>query len=100
MPQYKIKYVPEALEEIKHIVEHYNSLSAGLGNRFKQHLLAAVKALKNNPNYNSFRYDEVRFAVVDKFPYAAHYTVDGTLVKIQAVLAFKQNPDNNWITRF
>ncbi len=47
-----------------------------------------------------FLYDEVRLAVVDKFPYAAHYIVDGTLVKIQAVLAFKQNPDNNWITRF
>ena len=100
MPQYKIKYAPEALQEIKHIVEYYNSISAGLGNHFKQNLLAAVKALKTNSNYNSFRYDEVRFAVVDKFPYAAHYTVEGMLVKIQAVLAFKQNPDNKWITRF
>ena len=100
MPKFSIKYAPEALQEIKQIVEYYNRLSAGLGNRFNQQLLAAIKALKNNPHYNSFRYDEVRLAVVDKFPYAAHYTVDGMLVKIQAVLAFKQNPDNNWITRF
>jgi hypothetical protein len=38
MPQYKIKYAPKVLQEIKHIVEYYNSLSAGLGNRFKQNL--------------------------------------------------------------
>ena len=70
MPKFSIKYAPEALQEIKQIVEYYNRLSAGLGNRFNQQLLAAIKALKNNPHYNSFRYDEVRLAVVDKFPYA------------------------------
>jgi len=100
MSHYKIQYAPEALQEIKNIIDYYNSLSAGLGNRFKQHFLVAIKALKNNPNYNTFRYDEVRLATIDKFPYAAHYTVAGRLVKIQAVLAFKQNPDTNWMIRF
>jgi len=62
MPQYKIKYAPEALGEIKHIVEYYSSLSAGLGNRFKQHLLAAVKAFKTNPNYTPF--DMIKYALL------------------------------------
>ena len=67
----------------------------GLGNRFKQHLLDAITLLKTNPQYNSFRYYNVRFAVVRKFPVAVHYTVDNNIIKIQAVLAFKQDDKTN-----
>ena len=83
-------------------MDYYNSLVDGLGLRFKKNLLAAIKILKLNPVYNSFRYDEVRFAIVKKFPYAIHYTIDQTknIIKIQAVLGFSQNPDINWMIRF
>lgn len=102
MPRITVKYAPEALQEIQHTIDYYNSVADGLGNRFKQNLLAAIKAAKLNPTYNSFRYDDVRFAVVKKFPYAAHYTIDQAnhIVKKQAVLAFSQNPDTNWMIRF
>ncbi len=102
MSRFTVKYAPEALPEIQHAVDYYNKLFDGLGNRFKQNLLAAIKAAKLNPTYNSFRYGNVRFAVVKKFPYAAHYTIDedNHILKIQAVLAFSQNPDTNWRIRF
>jgi hypothetical protein len=102
MLKFSIKYAPDALQEIKQIVDYYNSLADGLGFRFKKNLLSAINILKLNPAYNSFRYDDVRFAVVKKFPYAAHYTIDQTnsIVKIQAVLGFSQNPDINWMIRF
>ena len=99
---YKLKFAPEVFNEIKQSVDYYNNLSYGLGNRFKQNFLDAIKKLKTNPAYSSIRYDEVRFAVIKKFPYAVHYTFDEKLkiIKIQAVLSFKQNPDNNWKIRF
>jgi plasmid stabilization system protein ParE len=102
MASFLIQYAPEALEEIQHVINYYNSVSAKLGNRFKRNLLQEIKSLKYNPTYNSFRYDEVRFAVVKKFPYAAHYTIDhvNKIVKIQAVLSFSQDPDINWRIRF
>jgi len=100
MPKFIIKYAPEALEEIQNNVSYYNHLLPGLGNRFKQNLLAAITLLKTNLIYNSFRYDKVRFTVVKKFPVAAHYTVDDNIIKIQAVLAFKQNNKTNWKIRF
>ena len=102
MPRFTVKYAPEVLQEIQYAVDYYNGLSYGLGKRFKQNLLASIKAAKLNPTYNSFRYDEVRFAVVKKFPYAVHYSIDDKnhILKIQAVLAFSQNPDTNWRLRF
>lgn len=43
----------------------------------------------------SFRYDIVRFAVVKRFPYAAHYTVDedNAVIIIHAVFGFKEDPE-------
>lgn len=102
MPGFTVKFAPEALQEIQSAIEYYNKLSDGLGHRFKQNLLATIKATKLNPTFNSFRYEDVRFAVVKKFPYAVHYTIDQNnhIIKIQAVLAFNQNPDTNWRIRF
>lgn len=102
MPRFKVAYSPEALDEIKRIVEWYNEASAGLGGRFKKSLLEEISAIKKAPFARSYRYDKVRFAVVKKFPYAAHYTLDNEnhLLKIQAVFGFAQDSDSNWKMRF
>lgn len=102
MAGYKVLYAPEALNEIKEVVDYYNSESKGLGARFKTSLLVEIKAVKARPLSRSFRYDDVRFAVVQKFPYAAHYTVDqqSKFIKIQAVLAFARDNEANWRKRF
>jgi len=99
--KFNIAYTPESLQEIIHIVEWYNNASKGLGSRFRKNLLAEIAAIKQNPLTRSFRYDNVRFAVVNKFPYAAHYTVDEQtgLIIIQAVLGFSQNDKENWKVR-
>lgn len=102
MPRYKIVYSPESLQEINRIVEWYNDINVELGNRFKKNLLTEIAAIKHNPYTRSIRYDEVRFAVVRKFPYAAHYIIDevNRLIKIQAVLGFAQDSEINWKMRF
>jgi plasmid stabilization system protein ParE len=102
MPHFKVAYAPESLQEIKNIIEWYNEVSPGLGERFKKNLLSEIAAIKQAPFTRSFRYDEVRFAVVKKFPYAAHYTVNeqDKIIKIQAVLGFAQDSDANWKMRF
>ena len=68
----------------------------------EENLLAEIAEIKKAPFTRSFRYDEVRFAVVRKFPYAAHYTFekDNRILKIQAVLGFAQDSATNWKMRF
>ncbi|CAN5444757.1 hypothetical protein BH10BAC2_BH10BAC2_36580 [soil metagenome] len=102
MVSFKVRYSPESLQEIKRIVDYYNTISNGLGERFKKNFIAEIAATKKAPFTRSFRYDEVRFAVVKKFPYAAHYTIDESnhIIKIQAVLGFAQDSETNWKMRF
>ncbi len=102
MPRFKVAYSPESLLEIKRIVEWYNDISSGLGKRFKQIFLKEIAVVKRVPFYRSYRYYGVRFAVVKKFAYAAHYTIDenNCIIKVQAVLGFSQDANTNWKMRF
>jgi plasmid stabilization system protein ParE len=98
MSKYKILYTPASVEQIKHITKWYSGINKNLGNRFKENLKTVIESLKTNPFTNSYRYDEVRFTVIHKFPYAAHYTVDKEkfLIRVHAVFAFKENPEK-WL---
>lgn len=102
MARFKVVYTPESLLEIKRIVEWYSDIDIDLGKRFKQNLLEEIAAVKRNPLSRSYRYDKVRFAVVKKFPYAAHYIIDekNHLIKIHAVLGFSQDSGSDWKMRF
>jgi plasmid stabilization system protein ParE len=98
MQKYKVQYSIESVAQIKRITNWYKDINVELGNRFASNLRQALNVLKDNPFYASFRYDDVRYAVVYKFPYAAHYTVDKQkyLVIIHAVFAFQENPEK-WL---
>jgi plasmid stabilization system protein ParE len=102
MAGFKIVYSPESLEEIKRIIQWYSEINKELGNRFKKSLLAEISTIKQNPFTRSVRYDNVRFAVIKRFPYAIHYIIDkpADLIKIQAVLGFAQDSEMNWKIRF
>lgn len=102
MPRYTLAFSPESLKEIERIILFYNNASKGLGARFKKSLLTELALIKRNPLTRSFRYGEVRFAVIKKFPYAAHYTIDEDthIIKIQGVFGFSQDSESNWKQRF
>lgn len=65
---YKIVYTKAAIGHIKNVADWYNKQQKGLGTRFKTALKNEIKAIQKEPFSRSFRYNEVRFAVVKKFP--------------------------------
>jgi hypothetical protein len=96
--KYQFLFTPEAIQEIKDIASWYDEQQRGLGKRFKTQFKKELDKVRQNPFSRSLRYDDVRFAVTPIFPYAAHYTIDenSCTVTIQAVLGFKQSPEENW----
>src|ERR1700742_1784700 len=101
MRRYKLKVTPEAFQEIQDAIDYYNGRRRGLGKVFYLDLERQFTRIKKNPFARSIRYDDVRFATLDHFPYAAHFTIDETLqaVRIQAVLSHYQDPETNWQKR-
>lgn len=90
--KYTLYLTPQSVEHIKHIAQWYNIKSKGLGNLFTKELKVALAEVKKQPTFPSFRYDEVRYAIPQNFPYAAHCTIEGSSIIVHAVFGFSENP--------
>ncbi len=92
---YKVIILPLAKEDIKEAALWYNKQQAGLGKRFTAVVREKVHFIRQNPNAVNIRYNTVRTAVLDVFPFMVHYTVDEDkkTIIISAVLHTSRNPD-------
>lgn len=97
---YKAIIQSVAKQDIKEAVDWYNSKQKGLGKRFTVHLRQQINLIKQNPYISVVRYDDVRTAVLDIFPFMTHYSIDeaNKLVIIYAILHTSRNPAM-WDTR-
>jgi hypothetical protein len=87
--------LPLPKQDIKEAARWYNTRQKGLGNRFTQQVRKKSNLLKDHPFSSVTKYHEVKPAVLDVFPFMAHYVVDETqkLIIVTAVLHTSRNPD-------
>lgn len=92
---YKVVILPIAKQDIKEAALWYNSKQKELGKRFTVLVRQKINLLRQNPLSSATRYDEVKTAVLDVFPFMIHYSIDEQqkLVIITAVLHTSRNPD-------
>lgn len=92
---YKVIILPLAKQDIKEAATWYNNKQAGLGKRFTTDISQKVTLLKQNPLIAANRYQDIKTAVLDIFPFMMHYKVDKLekLVIILAVLHTSRDPD-------
>ncbi len=92
---YKVIILPVAKKDIKEAAHWYNSRQPGLGKRFTLKVKEKADFIKFEPLAIATRYDKVKTAVLDTFPFMLHYIVDEAkeLIVILAVLHTSRNPD-------
>jgi plasmid stabilization system protein ParE len=92
---YKAIILPLAKEDIKDTALWYNKQQAGLGKRFTTEVREKVHFIRQNPKTANVRYNNVRTAVLDVFPFMVHYTIDedNKTIIISAVLHTSRNPE-------
>ncbi|MCG8582764.1 MAG: type II toxin-antitoxin system RelE/ParE family toxin [Bacteroidales bacterium] len=92
---YKVIILPLAKNDIKEAALWYNKQQARLGKRFTAEVREKVHFIRQNPNAVNIRYNSVRTAVLDLFPFMVHYTVDEVkkTIIVSAVLHTSRNPD-------
>jgi len=91
---YKSFILPSARQDINDAAKWYNQKQKGLGKKFTQQLKQKVEFIKKYPHAAPIRYDQVRTAVVDIFPFMIHYQVNDNkkAIIISAVFHTSQNP--------
>ncbi|HRP88680.1 MAG TPA: type II toxin-antitoxin system RelE/ParE family toxin [Edaphocola sp.] len=95
---YKTFILPTTKADIKDAALWYNQQQSGLGKRFTKEVRAKVVDIKTNPLAYSVRYDDVRTAVVDVFPFMIHFIIENKNIIVTAVLNTSLNPDK-WADR-
>jgi hypothetical protein len=96
-----LKFHPRFFDELEIAIAYYNELSKSTGLRFRSATKKQLGLLKKNPHTRSVRYDDIRFARIEKFPYAIHYSIDlaNNRVLVHSLLCDFQNPDMHWQKR-
>ena len=81
-----------AARELLDAREYYDDLVFGLGKKFVIEIERCIKIIKANPLANPIIRDNIRKAVVIKFPYSILYRVEKNIVYILAVMHQKKEP--------
>ena len=92
---FKSIILPRAKEDIRQAAKWYSKKSPRLSKRFTAEVRDTVRHIKQNPKASSIRYDQVRTAVLNIFPFMVHYTVDefNTTVVITSVFHTSRDPE-------
>lgn len=93
---YEIIISPSAGLDIIEAIDWYNEQQPNLGFRFYKYLQTALNSIKENPSGFAVRYKTIRTAIVNKFPYMIHYTVDQQTdtISVLAVICMYRNPES------
>lgn len=100
MAVYKLKFTPEAVKDIIEAAAYYEDQKRGLGKRFRSFVKGKLVLIKESPFIYELKYGDVRFAMVDFFPYSIHFTVrqPARIIQIHAVLCQYRDPMKFWKT--
>jgi len=90
--KFEVIFKPDAEQDVSKITKWYKSIKEELGSQFLEAIDIKVEFLKMNPKIYQVRYKETRFALLNGFPYAIHYTIEKNNVYVHAVLSTNRDP--------
>lgn len=76
--------------EYQKAIDYYDDISIELGNRFEQDFKQTLQYIKQFPLHFSRRYNNIRIALFENFPFSIHFMVEGNVIYILKVIHTKR----------
>jgi len=89
---YKLVIKPDAEKELREALVWYDLQRDGLGSELYYEILEIMEKIKSNPNHFQKRYKDFRISFTKRFKYGVHYTVEGEVVYVHAILHTSKRP--------
>lgn len=98
MAVYRLKFTPEAVRDLTDASDYYEKQKKGLGRRFRALVKDKLILVREFPLIYALKYGDVRFALVDFFPYSIHFSVNQRdhIIQVHAVLCQYRDPMKFW----
>jgi toxin ParE1/3/4 len=88
----KVRFHSEAEEEFTEAVFWYNVQRKGLGDEFFLCIDEAIERIKRNPQMQPYVHNQIRRAVVRRYPFAIFYETTELEIRILAVFHSRRDP--------
>ena len=92
----KVVFSKFAKNELDDAVAFYEAEFAGLGLKFKAEIKSSILRIKEHPQAWSIERDEIRKALLHRFPYKILYSIEKDNIIILAI-AHQHRKPNYWI---
>jgi len=92
MNSYPVEFLKAAKLDIKHAKNWYNFQRINLGNEFLFEVEKLQAQIQANPEQFPKSRNEIRKAVLSRFPYCLFFTIKSNTIKIIAVFHNSRNP--------
>ncbi len=89
---WNIQISPDAEDDIQEAYDWYERKRRGLGERFLRNLRESLKVLETQPTIFAELITDVRFLLVDQFPYAIYYVTIDNDVHVAGVIHTSRDP--------
>jgi len=96
MKKFTIQFSRQSLIDIEEAIGFYNEQQWGLGNKFHTDFEKTYKSIDINPYFASVKYDNVRCASLNKFPFSVHYIVEDNTLSVLIVSVFNTWKEPFW----
>lgn len=93
--QYKLKLLPAAYQDLKKAKKWYLGINIELGEDFKLKVNDELDYIKQSPKHYQKKHNELRQAIVVRFPYSVYYLIEEELkvIVVIGILSQKQSFD-------
>lgn len=95
---YEIIVRPEAAREVQAAFDWYEEKSEGLGLEFLRAADACIAGIKRHPLASAAMYQDIRRALLRRFPYALFYLIKEERIIVLACFHAKRDPID-WLRR-
>lgn len=89
---------PEAEDELKEAVAWYEERVPGLGSEFMRAIRALFATISRNPEQFARIRQDIRRALVRRFPYAVYYVAEPEQTSVIAIVHTRRHP-RRWQSR-
>ena len=92
------RYHPLVVDDLASATSHYDDISRPLGSRFRDAVRLRLEMVTRNPESFTRIHNELRVALVDRFPYVIVYELIGEIVFISGIF-HAHSEQKSWFER-
>ena len=86
-------FLSQAKQEFEQTIDYYESCSEGLGKQFAIEIQRSLLHITQYPHTWTLLRHGLRRYIINRFPYAILYNIDGDTVVVIAIMNTSQKPD-------